>query len=95
MGSALYLCTLNKEYQISMAHAQFMSSNLFLYIPKDVRIKISSSSFFFLFLFLDSPQSFPQSGPIICAQKPLFESERSLIYFHGGVFLCFHRAIFK
>ena len=51
MGSALYLCTLNKEYQISMAHAQFMSSNLFLYIPKDVRIKISSSSFFF-FVFI-------------------------------------------
>ena len=78
------LCILNKEYQISMAHAQFMSSNLFLYILKDVRIKISS--FFCLFLFLDSPQSFPQSRPIVCAQKLLFEFERSLIYVHGGVF---------
>lgn len=84
VGSALYLCILNKEYQISMAHAQFMSSNLFLYILKDVRIKISS--FFCLFLFLDSPQSFPQSRPIVCAQKLLFEFERSLIYVHGGVF---------
>ena len=48
MGIALYLCTLNKEYQISMAHAQFTSSNLFLYILKDVRIKISS---FIVFIF--------------------------------------------